>query len=131
MRGEGGKSSLLPEPARIVPEEQPDRGNAHGRAVAIRSTGEILFGDLTMISTVLHRFENSPSAATITARRHVIFDKGFAQIFLDDLPFGNQRFRHPNGHLRIVGVPDLFLRISDQGFGGWKAAAQEQGTCPL
>ena len=32
----------------------------------------------------------------------------------DNLPVGDERLGDPDGHLGIVGVPDLFLGISDQ-----------------
>src|SRR5262249_44927441 len=123
MRGESGKPGLFPDPAEVVSEKQPDRSDSHGCTVAIRSTGEMLFGDLAVIAAVLHRFKNKPSAATIAAGRHVIGDKGLAQVFLDDFPSGNQSFRYPNRHLGIIGVPDLLLRIIHQGFIGREAGA--------
>ena len=35
-------------------------------------------------------------------------------MLFDDLSIGDESFGDPDGHLGIVGVPDLFLGISDQ-----------------
>ena len=52
------------------------------------------------------------------AKKPVILVAGYyecpAEMLFDDLPIGNERFGDPDGHLGIIGIPDLFLGISNQ-----------------
>ena len=52
-------------------------------------------------------------------------------MFLDDLPMGDERFGDPDGHLGIVGVPDLFLGISDQRLDRREACTDRIGALGL
>src|SRR5262249_11693663 len=48
-------------------------------------------------------------------RRDIVGNERRAQVVLDDPAVGHERFGDPDGHLRVVGVPDLVLGVADQG----------------
>src|SRR5262245_10534776 len=99
----------------MVPEDQSQRRYTHGRPIAVRTAGEILLRDTAVVPPIFHRFQYGTSTAAVTPRWNVVRHERSAKMLLDDLAVTDQCFGDTNRHLSVVGVPDFFLRILDQG----------------
>ena len=74
----------------------------------------MLFSDSSMNPAVFHCIQNGSCAVSITPRGHVIGNECLAEYLLHDLATLDQRLANADRHLRVVGVPNLFLGIGDQ-----------------